>query len=133
MNSPIPIILDVDTGIDDAFALLLAAKHPGLNLLAVSCVDGNCPLVNVVSNTLSVLETAGRMDVPVLIGANKPLASESNYALAVHGTDGLGNLNLSPKSMKPVDADASEFMKDLIRKTGNYGRISLTGECNSLG
>ena len=117
MNSQIPIILDVDTGIDDAFALLLAAKHPGLNLLAVSCVDGNCPLANVVSNTLSVLEAAGRMDVPVLIGANKPLASESNYALAVHGTDGLGNLNLTPKSMKPVDGDASEFMKDLILKS----------------
>ena len=55
-----PIILDVDTGIDDACALLLAALHPDLDLRAVTCVGGNAPLVDVVRNTLTVLDTCGR-------------------------------------------------------------------------
>ena len=60
-----PIVLDVDTGVDDACALLLAALHPGLDLRAVTCVGGNAPLADVVRNTLSVLDTCGREDVPV--------------------------------------------------------------------
>src|SRR6478672_5508362 len=53
----IPVVLDVDTGVDDACALLLAALHPGLDLRAVTCVGGNAPLADVVRNTLSVLDT----------------------------------------------------------------------------
>lgn len=57
---PIPLVLDVDTGIDDACALLLAALHPELDLRAVTCVGGNAPLPLVARNTLTVLEAAGR-------------------------------------------------------------------------
>ena len=59
-----PVILDVDTGLDDACALLLAARHPELDLKAVTCVGGNVGLDDVVINTLTVLEAAGRPDVP---------------------------------------------------------------------
>ena len=48
-----PIVLDVDTGVDDACALLLAALHPDLDLRAVTCVGGNAPLADVVRNTLT--------------------------------------------------------------------------------
>ncbi len=68
-----PVILDVDTGLDDACALLLAARHPDLDLLAVTCVGGNVGLDQVVVNTLTVLEAAGRTDVPVARGAATPL------------------------------------------------------------
>jgi len=54
MNST-PVILDVDTGIDDAFAILFAARHPSINLLGVTCVDGNTNVAQVVANTLQVL------------------------------------------------------------------------------
>ena len=64
-----PVILDVDTGVDDACALLLAARHPALDLRAVTCVGGNAPLPDVVRNTLTVLATAGRPTVPVAAGA----------------------------------------------------------------
>ena len=70
----LPVVLDVDTGVDDACALLLAALHPRLDLRAVTCVGGNAPLADVVRNTLVVLETAGRGDVPVGIGAAAPAA-----------------------------------------------------------
>ena len=58
-----PVILDVDTGVDDACALLLAALHPSLDLRAVTCVGGNAEVDSVVRNTLTVLESAGRLDV----------------------------------------------------------------------
>jgi pyrimidine-specific ribonucleoside hydrolase len=56
---PIPLILDVDTGVDDAFALMLAARHPDADLRAVTCVAGNAPVDQVVANTLQVLDAAG--------------------------------------------------------------------------
>lgn len=120
---PKPVILDVDTGIDDAFALMLAAKHPALNLLGVSCVDGNCPLDQVVRNTLLVLEAAGRSDVPVAVGAARPLVAEPNYALAVHGDDGLGNVKWIEPRLKPVEQFAVEFMRDLI--LGHPEKVTL--------
>ena len=56
---PRPIVLDVDTGTDDALALLYAVGHPGLELLGVSCVAGNAGLDQVVDNTAKVLDAAG--------------------------------------------------------------------------
>ena len=71
-TEPTPVVLDVDTGVDDACALLLAALHPALDLRAVTCVGGNAPVDDVVRNTLVVLETAGRTDVRWRRGAARP-------------------------------------------------------------
>ncbi len=60
---PVPVILDVDTGVDDALALLFAARHTGLELRAVTCVAGNAAVDQVVTNTLTVLDAAGAADV----------------------------------------------------------------------
>ena len=76
-----PVILDVDTGLDDACALLLAARHPELDLKAVTCVGGNVGLDDVVINTLTGLEAAGRPDVPVARGAALPLLQPSPHSL----------------------------------------------------
>ena len=86
------LILDVDTGIDDAFALLFAARHPEINLLGVTCVDGNTNLKQVVINTLKVLDAAGAGNIPVSSGATRPLIDEPRYAEYIHGSDGLGDL-----------------------------------------
>ncbi|WP_141991231.1 nucleoside hydrolase [Rhodoglobus vestalii] len=95
------MILDVDTGIDDALALMLAVRHPDVNLRAVTCVAGNATLEQVVRNTLTVLDVAGAGDIPVAAGAHRPLLAEANHAAHVHGTDGLGDLGL-PESMRAV-------------------------------
>ncbi|WP_341954401.1 nucleoside hydrolase [Salinibacterium sp. TMP30] len=95
------MILDVDTGIDDALALMLAVRHPNVNLRAVTCVAGNASLEQVVRNTLTVLDVAGAGDIPVAAGAHRPLLAEANHAAHVHGTDGLGDLGL-PESMRAV-------------------------------
>jgi pyrimidine-specific ribonucleoside hydrolase len=68
------VVLDVDTGIDDALALLYAVAHPELDLGAVTCVSGNVALQQVVRNSCSVLDLAQARAVPVGAGADTTLA-----------------------------------------------------------
>jgi pyrimidine-specific ribonucleoside hydrolase len=118
-----PVILDVDTGLDDACALLLAARHPDLDLKAVTCVGGNVGLDDVVINTLTVLEAAGRPDVPVARGAALPLLQPVRAAPHVHGVDGLGNLDW-PRSTRTTDArHAVELLRDALRDAAATGEL----------
>src|SRR6478735_8395749 len=113
--------LDVDTGVDDACALLLAALHPALDLRAVSCVGGNAPVDDVVRNTLLVLETAGRSDVPVARGAERPLLETPVDARHVHGDDGMGDLGW-PAAATTVDPrHAVELLRDVCREAAAEG------------
>jgi inosine-uridine nucleoside N-ribohydrolase len=116
-----PVILDVDTGVDDACALLLAALHAGLDLRAVSCVGGNAPLPQVVSNTLAVLHTAGRPDIPVGAGADRPLLAEPHDARHVHGSDGMGDLGWPRSPGRPDERHAVELLRDTLRAAAAAG------------
>ena len=72
MTRPRRVILDVDTGTDDAVAIMLALRHPAIDLLGVTTVNGNAPVDVVLDNTLRVLDLAGAR-LPVLRGAERPL------------------------------------------------------------
>ena len=65
---PTKIILDMDVGVDDSLAILLALRSPELEILGITAVAGNAPLENTANNTLRVLEAAGRTDIPVARG-----------------------------------------------------------------
>lgn len=106
--------MDVDTGVDDAYALMFAARHPNLDLLGVTCVDGNVDVDQVVSNTITVLDAAGGRDVPVARGAERPLLSEPHYSHVVHGQDGLGDLGIEQSARRPADVHAVEFLRATI-------------------
>ncbi|SHG36093.1 purine nucleosidase [Kaistia soli DSM 19436] len=67
------LILDVDTGTDDAVAIMLAALHPALDLLACTTVNGNIPVDRCTDNTLRTLEWIGRGDIPVYEGLPTPI------------------------------------------------------------
>ena len=109
-----PIILDVDTGFDDAFAVLFAALSPEVELLGITCVDGNTNVHQVVRNTLKVLDAANSAEIPVAIGATKPLVEEPLYAEHIHGKDGMGDLGL-PESTRKIDPrSAIDLLRDLI-------------------
>jgi pyrimidine-specific ribonucleoside hydrolase len=121
-----PVVLDVDTGVDDACALLLAARHPGLDLRAVTCVAGNADLDQVVVNTLLVLDTAGRRDVPVAAGARRPLLEPAREARHVHGDDGMGDLGLPPSPHGPDGRHAVELLRDVLAGAADRGeRVTL--------
>nr|WP_223128650.1 nucleoside hydrolase [Terrabacter sp. MAHUQ-38] len=121
-TEPIPVVLDVDTGVDDACALLLAALHPAVDLRAVSCVGGNAPVDDVVRNTLLVLETAGRTDVPVARGAERPLLESPVHARHVHGEDGLGDLGWPAPTSTPDPRHGVELLRDVCRAAVTEGR-----------
>lgn len=108
------IILDVDTGVDDAFAVLFAARHPEINLLGITCVDGNTNVDQVMANTFKVLDAAGAGDIPVARGAVRPLLGKSEYAEYVHGADGMGDLGIAPSARKADPRSAVELLRDLI-------------------
>nr|WP_269437426.1 nucleoside hydrolase [Arthrobacter sp. zg-Y20] len=103
---PVPVIADVDTGMDDALALTFLARSPRIDLRAVTCVSGNTDVDQVLRNTLDVLAVAGRPDIPVARGAERPLINEPRNAHAFHGANGLGGLTLpvSPAAPSPLAA-----------------------------
>lgn len=121
MTAALPIALDVDTGVDDALALLLAALHPRLDLRAVSCVGGNAPLADVCRNTLTVLETAGRADVPVAAGAGRPLLEHPADARHVHGSDGMADLGLPAPGGALDGRHGVVLLRDVARTAASQG------------
>jgi len=128
MTQPVPVILDVDTGVDDACALLLAALNPDLELRAVTCVGGNTSVDKVVSNTMKVLEVAGRLDVPVARGAARPLIGPAGDARHVHGDDGMADLGWPASHRLPDRRHAVELLRDLLGQAAHGGladRITL--------
>ncbi|MEU0332440.1 nucleoside hydrolase [Streptomyces sp. NPDC006193] len=110
-GQPLPVIMDCDTGVDDALALLLAVRHPGLDLRAVTCVAGNTDVDGVVRNTLTVLEQAGAGDIPVARGAERPLLEPVRPARHVHGIDGMGDLGLPAPTRAPAAVDAVTLLR----------------------
>ena len=110
----IPIILDCDPGHDDAIALLLALGSPELELLGVTTVHGNQTLDKTTENALRVLELAGRSDIAVARGADRPLVRDLHVAAHVHGESGLDGPELPQATIEPVDQPAVDFIAERI-------------------
>jgi inosine-uridine nucleoside N-ribohydrolase len=110
-----PILIDCDPGHDDAMALLLTLASPELELLGVTTVHGNTTIENTTANALRVLELAGRGDVPVAAGADRPLLREPRVASHVHGESGLDGPDLPPPAGAPVAAHAVDFLAERLR------------------
>lgn len=109
------VVLDVDTGVDDALAILFAVRHPQLRVRGISCVAGNTHVDQVVANTLTVLDQAGApADLPVARGARRPLLEPVRDASFVHGADGLGDLGLPASARRPDDRHAVRFLWETL-------------------
>lgn len=93
MKNRKPVLIDCDTGIDDAIALTIAAAADNIEILAVTAVAGNTTVDNSTRNTCNVLHLLGRDDIPVAKGAAKPLVRELMTAGSVHGRSGLRGWN----------------------------------------
>src|ERR671918_2493363 len=104
-DTPRPLVMDVDTGIDDMIALLIAATSPEINLRGVTCVAGNVEIHHVARNTGKVLRLVGRGDVPVSIGAARPLQRRLRTAPDTHGQTGTGYAELRGEDRKLGSTD----------------------------
>src|SRR5258707_1907158 len=113
--SRIPVILDVDTGVDDSLAILCACASPEVELVAVTCVAGNVPARQVAKNSLAVVEPAGRSDVPVILGAEQPLIRQLVRAEDTTGPEGLGHGTLPAAKRGLESGHAADHIVELVR------------------
>ena len=111
----IPVVIDVDTGIDDSLALLYACASPEIEVLAVTCVGGNVDARQVATNTRAVLELAGRTDIPVALGREQPLRKAMETAADTHGPQGIGHAVLPPPSRGLEPDEAADRLISLAR------------------
>jgi pyrimidine-specific ribonucleoside hydrolase len=127
-----PVLLDCDPGHDDAIALLLALASPEIDLLGVTTTYGNQTVEKTTTNTLRVLELVGRTDVPVAVGAERPLERDLVVAAHVHGESGLDGTVL-PEAVSAVAApDAIPFTAERIAGSASPVTIVATGPWTNL-
>ena len=125
------VIIDTDVCSDDAAALILALKSPDIDVLAITTVNGGVLLEQATLNALMTVETACA-DVPVYVGADKPLYRESFVTVGIHGADGMGGCGLIHPTTRPVDGiSACDAILDLIRQyPGEIDLIELAPATN---
>jgi inosine-uridine nucleoside N-ribohydrolase len=119
MPSPIrpsPALLDVDPGIDDSLAILLALRSPELEVVAITVVAGNVDVEQGLENALKVVELAGARSLPVAKGAASPLVGKLTTARHVHGENGLGDIHLPNPSLEPYEGTALELLATKVEE-----------------
>jgi inosine-uridine nucleoside N-ribohydrolase len=128
----IPILLDCDPGHDDAMAMLLALASPEVELLGVATVAGNQTLAKTTANALRILEFAGRDDVDVAAGADRPLVREAAVAADVHGETGLDGPDLPPARGSTIGTHAVDFLAERIHACDRPVTLVPTGPLTNV-
>lgn len=126
------VILDVDTGIDDALAIAYAVNSPELEVIGFTTCFGNSSIENTTRNTLVVLEQLGKT-IPVYRGADKPLKRPlKEYPTHVHGEDGLGNKFEKAPVMQAESEDAVDYIISQVKKRPQEITIIAVGPLTNL-
>lgn len=111
------VIIDCDPGIDDSLAIMLALSSPELDILGITITAGNAPLKQGFENAKKVLNHMNRLDVPIFLGADKPLVKEYVDALDTHGEDGLGESFLPEIEGYIQNINALDFYEKTLSTT----------------
>ncbi|XP_023276022.1 inosine-uridine preferring nucleoside hydrolase-like [Seriola lalandi dorsalis] len=118
------LIIDMDTGVDDALAIMVALAAPDVEILGITCCHGNTPLENVIKNTLRVLKVCNRLDIPVYRGCGKPLLARKQHAGDYHGKDGLGDVpDPDAPGLELLKKKAVQAMIKIVNQ--NPGEVTL--------
>src|SRR2546426_3934902 len=117
------IIIDCDPGHDDAIAILLAARHPAIDLLAITTVAGNQSIEKTTRNALKVCSLGGIRDVPIAMGMGRPLVRPAKYAADIHGESGLDGPHIPEPTVELARQHAVDLLIDLLM--GSDGDITL--------
>jgi purine nucleosidase len=117
------VILDVDTGVDDAWAIMFALKSPEIEIEAITTVAGNVELELTTKNTLRILEMMKATYIPVGRGMDRPFLRELKTGKVAHGDDGLGNMGIAG----PVIRESKTHAVDMLIKhiMNSPGQITL--------
>ena len=130
---PRPIYLDCDTGIDDAVALAFLLATPGIRLVGIGTGGGCVNPADAAANTLSLLATAGRDDIPVAVGTWEPVSGISRRGAAhLHGRNGIGDVQLPRSRRRPVDDSATELLIRLAHEYPGELEIIAVGPLTNL-
>ena len=125
-SAAIPLLLDVDTGIDDSLALLYGCASPEAEVVAVTCTAGNTAARQVARNTLAILELAGRSDVEVALGREVPLVRELVTSPETHGPLGIGWAELPDAEASPSSRHSADLIvEEARRRRGELVLVAL--------
>lgn len=111
------MILDLDTGIDDAFALAYAIAHPDIELIGVTGTYGNVTIEQGMANTRALLKLLGQPDIPVYAGVEIDGFVVSEASARIHGTNGVGEVDIATENAE----SAGEAVDFLIESAAKYG------------
>ena len=125
------IILDLDTGIDDALALAYALAHPDLELIGITGTYGNVPVELGVRNARALLELLGADNVPVYTGPTREGFTVAPISAFIHGRNGLGEI-LLPPPRRTAQGDAVDFLIQSVQEHGEELVIVPTGPSTSI-
>jgi purine nucleosidase len=128
----VPTLLDCDPGHDDMVAILLAAAHPRIDLLAITTVAGNGTLERTTYNARAVCGMAGIRDVPIAAGAPGPLVGTLRTAEHVHGESGLDGAELAAADVPLAPEHAVDLMARLLREAPEPLTLVPTGPLTNV-
>ena len=131
LSSPQKVIIDTDTGADDASALILAAKAANLDILGVTTLAGNVDVEQGTKNALAALELAGS-DAPVYRGSSDNYSGEVINAFSVFGNDGMGDADLIHPTGKAQEQDAIDFILETVEKNPDEIEIIALGPATNI-
>jgi purine nucleosidase len=128
------VILDVDTGVDDALGILLAIRSGELDVLGITTVNGNVSLEQATNNTCKIVQLAdAERDIPVVMGADKPILRPFFFEHKIHGKDGLGGaLSGMPVHKKAEEGHASDFIIEQVRRHTGEVTLVMTAPLTNL-
>jgi len=126
------VVWDMDPGIDDALALILALKSPEVHVLGVTTVAGNAPVEMTSANARRVLECLDAGSIPVAMGAANPLNRPLEDALSYHGPDGLGNCGLPSPLTTLYPAKAWDFLARSVLDAPGEVTLVATGPLTNV-
>lgn len=126
------VIIDVDTGIDDALALILGIKSKKLDIHGVTTIAGNVPVELSTLNTLKVLKILGREDIEVYEGCEKPTKREIKFRNSFHGSDGIAGKLTKMKTKNKAKMHAVDFIIDQVNKNIEEITLIMLGPLTNL-
>lgn len=126
------VILDCDPGMDDSMAIVLAAKSPAIDLVAVTTSHGNVTVDLATTNARKTLEMLGRTDIPVARGMSRPMVRINPTDPFSHGDDGQANNHLPAPTMAVADEHAVALIVRLVNDNPGEIHLVCTGPLTNL-